>query len=260
MEPRETKSIFSARIGAIALGCALAPLALILIGALIERDRIELNELTEALDRHSLANRPERSIAPKLIPSMDELGAPEMEPRAAQNAPIAEAASLRAESRERADAKGSARGMIQTGAYERALEKLADIARSKSRSWEIALLESYALLGLGRLEEAQERARAGLAIESSQARLWLQLGLIEAARADHLKAMRHFDEARQLDPTDAQVWLNIGYSSEALGDYVGAARSYRAFLKLSSDRVGYIPLRAATLDRLEKIDSILSAR
>lgn len=88
------------------------------------------------------------------------------------------------------------------------------------------------LYRMGDLEAALEESRAAVKLQSKDASLQLQLGIILMAKQDWRAAATALAESVQLDPALTQAHYSLGHVQYTLGNKKGAMQSYRRALDL----------------------------
>ncbi|RMH33607.1 MAG: tetratricopeptide repeat protein [Nitrospirae bacterium] len=132
-----------------------------------------------------------------------------------------------------------ARRFIRKGQFARALTILNAIGDSSPSSWALQFWKGTALLGLGRLDEADAAFARALAIDDGIPSLWVQRAVVSQQSGNHARALDYLRQAELLAPDLPEVLLNLGYSLEAEGFMALARRYYRRFLLVTQGRARY---------------------
>ncbi len=103
------------------------------------------------------------------------------------------------------------RGMLSQGKYHAALAHIEELERAgDANPRELRWLRAMSLYKLGQIEESR-RAYQGLLKTDYAGQAHHGLGLI-VARQDLRQAVRHFNQAVKLRPTDAEIRNDLGYT------------------------------------------------
>lgn len=195
--------------------------------------------------RRPAATRSRRFIAEyKGRPSTDVAGRPHS--RVHATIPTRRAKSVSAVVRHRVK---QARQFIERQQFERALTVLAPIDSSFS-SWTLWFWRGTALLGLGRLDEAESAFAEGLRLDDSVPSLWVHRALVSQQFGNHARALEYLRQAELLAPDLPEVLLNLGYSLEAEGFVPLATEYYRRFLVSTQGLPRYRNVRITVRQRL----------
>jgi Flp pilus assembly protein TadD len=128
------------------------------------------------------------------------------------------------------------RSMLAQGQNYAALAHIEELQRSgKSNRDELASLRAFALYKLDLIPEAQ-RAYTALLDTAYAAQAHHGLGLI-ASRSDLRTAVRHFNSAVQLRPTDAGIRNDLGYTLMLAGRLTEARHHLATAMELAADGV-----------------------
>jgi spermidine synthase len=118
---------------------------------------------------------------------------------------------------------------------------------------QIALAD--AMLGLGRLDEAESALKKVLVQNRWIAEVWEMLGLVSAARGNWNEAKAHHVRAARLEPYRATAHYNLGIVLQETGRLVEAAEAYRAALSIeprdaeAANNLGLVYAAAGLFDR-----------
>ena len=117
-------------------------------------------------------------------------------------------------------------GRDADAARERAEAVRIDPASAKVASLDAALELAHA----GRLDEAADELSRATAASPDDARLWYNLGLVEARRGRPDAAQTAYQRALAIDPRNAPAHNNLGILLAGRGDLAGAEREIQAAL------------------------------
>ncbi|HXQ64534.1 MAG TPA: tetratricopeptide repeat protein [Steroidobacteraceae bacterium] len=121
----------------------------------------------------------------------------------------------------------------RTGAVERALAELGDLARARPADPTAQNALGFTLADHGlRLPEAEERIRAALAERPDSAAIRDSLGWVLHRRGQSAAGLEWLKRAYAADP-DGEIAAHIGEAQWALGDQTGAQKTWREALERS---------------------------
>jgi tetratricopeptide (TPR) repeat protein len=110
----------------------------------------------------------------------------------------------------------------------------------------------YALLGAGRMEEAEACFRRALAADADDADARFNLGVVLAETGRQEEAIGELETASRLRPRDAAVHYRLGVSNAAVGRHFAAIHALRESIRLD-------PRLAAAERALERSLAAVSA-
>jgi tetratricopeptide (TPR) repeat protein len=90
-----------------------------------------------------------------------------------------------------------------------------------------------AYLDLGRLPEAESAAQFLLKIEGENSKNWVTLGNVYTRMMRQPDALRAFEQAATLNPTEVRLRLSIGHLHKTLGQRAQSERAYKDCLELN---------------------------
>jgi len=113
----------------------------------------------------------------------------------------------------------SARAWIywKTNRFPEALEQ-ADLALEKLKHSNSYATRALALVGVGKLDDAQKDAEIATTIDIDSLEGWLSLGVVEAARGNFEKALEHYDHVLTYDSKKMEALRQKALAFEKLGD------------------------------------------
>ena len=95
----------------------------------------------------------------------------------------------------------------------------------------------FALRRAGRLPEAVEALRKGVAVEPGNAAMRQELGLALGAQGKRTEAMAAMEKAVALNPDLSEGFNNLGVMRSSAGDLSGAEAAFREAVRLQPDLV-----------------------
>ena len=127
-----------------------------------------------------------------------------------------------------------ARALTETGQIKEALAAYRDAARR----WptDATLLHDLAVTAreAGDLDEARRAEEAAVAIAPSSPIAHNGAGLVAIDQHRPADAVREFERATALDPTNASYWTNLGNAKREVRDFAAAEQAYRRALDLDA--------------------------
>lgn len=128
--------------------------------------------------------------------------------------------------------------LMQLGRYEEALPHFAAAAENqRSNHTDPALLHNWAtaLEKLERYEEAADKYALAAEADPTSAPVQIGWGNVLSHMEKNDEALEHFSTAVELSPNNATAWFNRGYTQEKLGHNDEAVVSYQTFLSIGTE-------------------------
>jgi tetratricopeptide (TPR) repeat protein len=139
---------------------------------------------------------------------------------------------------------------LSRGALKEAMQLAEPLIAEQPLRWEGHYVLGAALLGLGRVQEAEAALDQALVLQPNSASVLLQAGMAAQESGQAVKARNLLRRASALAPDNAAVWLNLGYSADLAGVREEAAAAYHRYLQIISMRNGLESQRAYVTERL----------
>jgi predicted TPR repeat methyltransferase len=119
--------------------------------------------------------------------------------------------------------------------------------------------EGNALFEADRLDEAQSRYQAALALVPGRPSILANLGVTQCRLGRWPEAVATLAQATKADPTHRDAWVALGLSHEALSNWAGAAHALQQGVRLGASTAQIHLSLAMCLLRLDRPDDALAA-